>query len=159
MLKQKALSRFYVYCALFAILLIVICPLITQTITLISKPSENNHLYTPPSLSHFECASQFFKENDLDPNNFSSEPLNTFSYDQGHGQVETEDHRDMGHDRIVTCGYCDLIHTATILVAFYAVLFDAPSSDVILVASDPYVFSLNFWSILTRAPPIKSFMS
>lgn len=159
MLRQKALSRFYAYCGLFAILLIVVCPLITQTIALMTKPSINKHLYTPPSLSHFECASQFFKENNLDPNDFTPELASDSSYDEAYSQVDMDEHRDMDHGRIVSCGYCDLIHTATILVAFYVILFDAPSSDVVLVTTELYVFSPNFWSILTRAPPIIPLMS
>ncbi|AZS50812.1 DUF2946 domain-containing protein [Entomomonas moraniae] len=159
MLRQKALSRFYAYCGLFAILLIVVCPLITQTIALMAKPSTIKHLYPPPSLSHFECASQFFKENNLDPNDFNPESMKASSHDEDYSQVDMNEHHDMDHGRIVSCGYCDLIHTATILVAFYVVIFNAPSSDVVLVTADPYVFSPNFWSTLTRAPPITLLMS
>lgn len=69
MFKRKALKRFNIYLGLFAILLITICPVITQTIALLGESSQNtpNHA---PSLNHFECASQFYKENHLNPSDF-----------------------------------------------------------------------------------------
>ena len=146
MFKRKALQRFNIYLGLFAILLITICPVITQTIALLGESFQKTPHHSP-SLNHFECASQFYKENHLNPSDFletKKEPP-IFS---NHTSNQSDDFAT-----IVNCGYCDLLHTASILVAFYITLFETPKSQTVIRVTDPYILSLNYWSILSRAPP------
>lgn len=146
MFKRKVLQRFNIYLGLFAILLISICPVITQTIALLGESSQNTPSHAP-SLNHFECASQFYKENHLNPSDFletqKEPPL--FS--------KNTSNRSDDVNSIVNCGYCDLLHTASILVAFYTTILETPKPQTINRVTDPYILSLNYWSTLSRAPP------
>lgn len=148
MFKRNSLTRFNIYLSLFAILLVTICPVITQTIALLAQSSSNTSHHAP-SLSHFECASQFYKENHLNPADFIEEHKAEPIFGK-HNPVK-ETHAE--HDGIVNCGYCDLLHTASILVAFYVTVFNPPSSELVIISSEPYISSLNYWSIRSRAPP------
>lgn len=151
MFKRKALQRFNIYLGLFAILLISICPVITQTIALmrdvVRQQSISQHF---PATTHFECAAEFLKTNGLNPDDFAENSL------ADHNSSNTSQKTSQNYDEhsLAKCGYCDLIHAATILTAFYIAVLETPSSEpVINNGADPYLFPLHYWSTLSRGPP------
>lgn len=151
MFKRKALQRFNIYLGLFAILLISICPVITQIIALmgnsVPQQSISQHL---PSTSHFECAAEFLKTNGLNPDDFTDNS----SVADNSAQTSQKTPHSYDEHSLAKCGYCDLIHAATILTAFYIAVLETPSSEpVINNGDDPYLFPLNYWSTLSRGPP------
>lgn len=149
MFKRKQSQRYNIYLGLFAILLISICPVITQTIALLQSSPHNSAVRQLPSSSHFECASDFYSQNHLNPTDFgdiNDEPI--FPNKTAHHQSEQH------HNTVAKCGYCDLLHSFSILVAYNITVLKPTHSSKLVFSSDPFVLSLNYWSIRSRAPPL-----
>lgn len=157
MFKRVQLQRFNIYLGLFAILLISICPVITQTIALIGgSSSSQNGSYRLPSANHFECVYEFLKTNGLNADDFFDESLPSNKTSASITLSDTPHNYD--EHSLAKCGYCDLLYSATVLVAFYISIFQTPSSPSIIHSDEPYLPSLNYWSISSRGPPIITFI-